>query len=142
MRNPLAIRARTLLVIMFIIVTFVIPQAARAQGNCPGVNGNDEVPDDEFIQACLDAGPLVVVLDADVSRGYFIADGLVLRRSGTTLTATSNFGYRALLWATPGLSRPLLETDGYVSNFVLSNLLFHGNKYQRDGVFLCAEANR
>jgi hypothetical protein len=125
-----------------IVMSLVTCATAGAQGNCPGANGNDDQPDDSFIQACLDAGG-TIVLDADVSTGYRIDSGLVLKVSGTTLTSTSNYGTKALLIATPALSMPILSVEtSSVSNYVLSNLFFYGNKFDRDGAYLCAEGNR
>jgi hypothetical protein len=138
-RLPSAPVARCL--VFGFLLMFLLAVEASAQGNCPGANGNDQEPDDAYIQACLNAGG-TVVLDADVQFGYYIQSGLTLSTSSTTLTGTSAFGQRALLYATSDLAAPILDVDASTSNYTISNIMFFGNKYNRNGPYLCAEGNR
>ncbi len=107
--------------------------SAAAQGNCPGADGNDLIPDDDALNACLATGG-TILLDADVTYGYRIESGLTLSVNGTVLTATSNWGYRALLYVSnPNLSAPILNVLDGVSNYQISNIWFYGNKFDRNG---------
>lgn len=113
---------------------------AAAQETCPAANPNDQEPDDVALQACLDAGG-TIVLNADSLYGYRISTGLVLSSSGTTLTSTSQWGYKALLVATPDLHAPILDVPFGVSNYTISNIWFNGAAPNRDPG-LCNEGFR
>jgi hypothetical protein len=98
---------------------------------CEQPNGNDTVPDTQAIQCLLDQGG-TVVLDADVSNGYYIDATLNFSVSGTTLTSSSAYGNRALLIASPGLNTPMLVVpNSGVSNYTISKIWFYGNKFSR-----------
>ena len=104
-------------------------------GGSPGCqqtpNGNDMEPDDDSIQCLLDQGG-TVTLDADVSNGYFISRGLVLRRNGTVLTSSSAAGFNALLQATATLHAPILQVESEaVSNYTIEKMFFWGSKFTR-----------
>ncbi|HWQ00435.1 MAG TPA: hypothetical protein VNK92_08185, partial [Vicinamibacterales bacterium] len=115
----------------------LISSPGTAAGQCPQPNGNDREPDTAAIQCLLDQGG-TVVLDADTLYAYYIAPpGLVLRTSGTTLTSTSRYGYRALLEATTDLQTPILRVEDWVSNYTISRIWFYGNKYARRGIANC-----
>jgi hypothetical protein len=94
------------------ILTVVWPRTGYAQ--CAQPNGNDSLPDDAAIQCLLDQGG-TITLNADVTNGYYISSRLILRHSGTTLTSTSNWGYRALLIATSGLNARMIGVVALVT---------------------------
>jgi IPT/TIG domain-containing protein/all-beta uncharacterized protein/BACON domain-containing protein len=105
-------------------------QAGTGQAACDVPNGNDDQDDSEAIQCLLDQGEMVV-LNADVTKGYYIAKTLLLSRSGTHLTSTSASGYQALLWAMPELRQHILDVDDQTSGYTISNIFFYGNKFAR-----------
>ena len=78
------------------------------------------------------------MLDSDVLYGYFVGPpGLVLRTSGTTLTSRSAYGWKALLQATTDLQSPMLRVEDWVSNYTISRIWFHGERFNRRGVASC-----
>jgi hypothetical protein len=99
----------------------------------PTPDGNDQEPDTQALQCLLDQGG-TISLNADTSFAYFVGPpGLVLRRTGTTLTSFSNYGYRALIEATADLSSPLLQIEsGAVTGYTISNVWFYGNRFNRN----------
>jgi hypothetical protein len=106
-------------------------------GTCPAANPNDNVPDDDALNACLAAGGTIKLVPG--SPGYIIATGLTVAQDGTTLTSA----------AAPGMAK--LVADGSLAAFLLyafrqdalevSYISFDGNRPARDIVGLCGKAN-
>lgn len=109
----------------------VLPGMAFAQ--CEQPNGNDELDDSRAIECLLNLTPGgTVVLNADVTYGYYIGQTVILRTSGVTFTSTSQWGYRALLIAMPNLNGNIFEVqDGTISDYTISRIWFYGDKYDR-----------
>jgi hypothetical protein len=121
--------------LLTILLAVGVVGTARAQ--CPEPNGNDQESDYVAIQCLLDQGG-TIVLNADVQFGYYLDRGLRLWQSGTSLTGSSAFGYRALLWAMPSIdSQPspadsvLFRVEPWVTDYTISNIAFNGNRFSR-----------
>jgi hypothetical protein len=115
---------RLLLFIVMLLSTSLSPAHA---GSCSGANPNDNTPDDDALQSCLDSGG-AVTLDAD-SPGYIIATGLLFRVANTVLTSTDT-NDRATLIAHADLNTQILRTSG-VSGLQLLAIKLDGNKANR-----------
>jgi hypothetical protein len=115
---------RLLLFIVMLLSTSVSPAHA---GSCPDANPNDNTPDDDALQSCLDSGG-VVTLDAG-SPGYIIAGGLLFSVANTVLTSTDT-NDRATLIAHADLNTQILRTSG-VSGLQLLAIKLDGNKVNR-----------
>jgi hypothetical protein len=115
-----------------------MPALGRAQ--CAQPNGNDQVSDVDAIQCLLDQGG-TIVLNADVTFGYYIDRTLTLSKNGTILMGTTANNYRALLLATPALDvnhGPILQAAEALTNYTISNIWFYGNRFNRPSPF-CAD---
>jgi hypothetical protein len=122
---------RQLVFVLTAAAVVSLSTSRMAEAQCEQPNGNDTTPDDASIQCLLDQGG-TIVLNADVSMGYFINEGLVLRRSGTTFTSSSGGGNRALLRATSTLSSRMLEVEsGAVTGYTISKIWFYGSRFDR-----------
>lgn len=119
-----------------ILGTLLLLPAHAAAQSCNSKNPNDQNSDSAAIQACLNGGG-TIVLELG-SPGYIIDEGLVLTQSNTALTA---IGDKALLIAHPDLDETMLIVDFSVDDFEISELIFDGNKGNRN-VGLCDDGNR
>jgi hypothetical protein len=114
------------LVIVVVSLALLSPASAA---NCPGANPNDNLPDDDVLQACLNQGG-TVQLDPG-SPGYIIAKGLTLAVNSTVLTS-AKAPAQATLIADPSLHAPLLKVPDGTINYRVDSILFDGNRQRRD----------
>jgi hypothetical protein len=98
---------------------------------CPRLSCTDTIADTCAIQWLLDQGGTITLPADGCSVGYIIDGTLHLNHSGTTLTSTSAYGYRALLIAAAGLNVRMMQVDPGVSNYAISNTWFYGNRFNR-----------
>ncbi len=114
----------TSMFLALLLAVFMAESAFAAPSLCPRADPNDQIPDDEALQACLDAGG-VVELEPGLP-GYILRKGLRLRKSQTQLRS-SRPPQRARLLAHPELFAPMLAVGDDVSDYSLSHLIFDGN---------------
>jgi len=115
------------LVIVVLSLALLSPASAA---NCPSANPNDNIPDDDALNACLNLGG-TVSLDLG-SPGYIIAKGLTLTVNGTVFTSAKT-PTRATLIADPSLHAPLLKAPNRsTTNYRIDSILFDGNRPRRD----------
>lgn len=93
-----------------------------------GANPFDGSPDDGPIQTCLDQGG-TILLTPNPNGGYYVANTLVIRRDGTTLTSSTTD--KARIIAASSLNGPLLRTDP-ITGYDIHEVEFNGNKFLRD----------
>jgi len=116
----------------------IIPVAtpAPSTSNCPGADPTDSLPDDDALNACLDAGGVVVLASAATDPGYIIDNGLVLTQDSTTLISSS---IDTKLVAGPNLRAPMLTVVDGVAFYSISHLTFDGNRSAR-ATYDCRDA--
>lgn len=116
---------------LFAILMVLVVGQGVAFAQCEQPNGNDQLDDSNAIECLLNQGG-TVILNADVTYGYYIGQTVTLWTSGVTFTSSSQNGYRALLKAMPNLNGPIFEVEnGSVSNTTISRIWFYGDKYNR-----------
>jgi hypothetical protein len=94
---------------------------------CSAANPNDNLPDDDALQDCLNQGGRIELLPG--TPGYILAKGLHLTVDGTVLTS-ANAPEKSTLLAAPQLDAPLFSASAR-SGFTLEYLRFDGNKEER-----------
>lgn len=110
----------------------VVDAPAPLPPTCLAANPNDNVADDDMLQACLDQGGVVRLEPG--TPGYLLAKGLTVSKDGTRITSTSTT--RARLQAEPALAAPLLTMTNR-ANVAISFLEFDGNRPARTGIATC-----
>lgn len=120
--------------------------ATGAPGNCQAANPNDALPDDEALQACLDAGGTVAL--APGNPGYLLAKGVTMSVPGTVLTSISAPA-KARIEAAPDLIAPLMLDAPGVDGITVEHIVFDGNKAARSAYhklknigFQCQDASK
>ena len=95
--------------------------------NCPLANPNDNLPDDDALQACLDGGGTVAV--AAGTPGYILAKGLKITQDGTTLRGADP-AHLARFVADATLQNTMI-LGLHVANVVVRFLELDGNRPAR-----------
>lgn len=107
------------------LLWLLTPTANALGQNCPEADPNDDIPDHEFIQACLDRGTEVYLVPGNP--GYIIGDKIRFRADDRLLTS---IGGKARLVAHPNLDAPLIEVQD-ANYYEISELILDGNVYNR-----------
>jgi hypothetical protein len=95
--------------------------------NCPLANPNDNMPDDDALQACLDGGGTVAL--AAGTPGFILAKGLKITQDGTTLRAADP-AHLARFVADATLQNTMI-LGLHVANVVVRFLELDGNRPAR-----------
>jgi hypothetical protein len=105
-------------------------------GNCPDANPNDNLADDDALQACLNRGGVTALVAG--SPGYILARGLKISNSGTTLRGADP-SRPARIVAASTLQNTMLFGDS-VSDLVVRFLEIDGNREGRQALaWQCAD---
>lgn len=137
-------------------ISLVLALTSAALGaECPAADPNDELPDDAALQACLDKGGAVEL--AAGSPGYVLKTGLVLRKSGTTLSGKAPRprprrpkpgedggeeaadSFKPTILAAPDFGGTLLKAPAGVNDYVVSGIIFDGNAERRTRAADCKD---
>lgn len=99
---------------------------------CGAANPYDNLPDDQALQACLDAYDWILLEPPSKPGyvGYLVGDTLKIRHDGVLLTS-ANSPRKATLIAAPELLDSMLRVTS-ADNYELSFLTFDGNRERRD----------
>ncbi|HVY28979.1 MAG TPA: right-handed parallel beta-helix repeat-containing protein [Polyangiaceae bacterium] len=100
---------------------------AAIPANCPDANPNDNVPDDDALQACLNRGGLTAL--AAGSPGFILAKGLKIFNNGQTLRGADP-AHPARLVAAATLQDTMVRGDT-ISDTVVRFLELDGNRDAR-----------
>jgi hypothetical protein len=97
------------------------------EANCPDANPNDNLPDDDALQTCLNRGGLTVL--ASGSPGYILEKGIKIFNNGQTLRGTDK-DHKARLVAAATLKDTMLRGDT-ITDTVVRYLELDGNRDAR-----------
>ena len=92
--------------------------------NCPDANPNDNLPDDDALQACLNRGGLTVLSAG--TPGYILEKGIKIFNNGQTLRGTDK-DHKARLVAAATLKDTMLRGDT-ITDTVVRYLELDGNR--------------
>jgi hypothetical protein len=105
-----------------------VPVVATAiEPNCPAANPNDELPDDDALQTCLNRGGLTAL--AQGSPGFILEKGIKIFNNGQTLRGADP-AKPARFIAAPTLHDTMIRADT-INNLVVRFLELDGNREER-----------